>query len=508
MAAHKSQVVPCAYIIMGIGNLMRAQAFGWPVPQCPQRVAHTLTIHGPLSSHRWFWSDTCYRRHNTPNMTSMHRFFIAGLLMAALGGCTPYQSLMKEGAVFESGGLNRDALSTFEEAWEKSGRAEARTSMRRVAQQMLNQQLSQARMACLAGEYERALAEYEQAFAFETQWQSLEISAGALAIDSHRECRTSFVNDLYRQAEEAVLKEEFDVADRIIDKLLRFDRNHKEAQYLSILCDVIPNYRSGQLALSLGQYRDAWVYFNEVCLLDPAYKDALELRALCAEKARVVLAYIPIETKGVSAQLVKNLSTAIKSAMLAMKNPFLQLVEREDLDQVLAEQLQGMQGTYSAEDAVAAGELLGARYLLTGEITSYTFNAGSRQGGEQKGYTSSLSKITYMQYRRVNRLEATYRYKIVDAQSGRIYAAETIPFSLVDESRWAEYNGDTNGIIPGNWRWKLVGSEQDRIDYDKRDQLQALFAGARYPMTEAEMQQRLIAEVSQKIAHTVSVFQP
>ncbi|MBL7941474.1 MAG: hypothetical protein JNM00_01825 [Flavobacteriales bacterium] len=441
-------------------------------------------------------------------MTIILRTLLACLLMSVLANCTPYKTLMSEGSVLENGGLTRDALEKYEEAWRQSGKAEARTSMRRMAQQILNQMLSQARMSYLAGNHARALDEYDAAFRFEAEHNDLEISSGPLAQDLYLECRSAHVDALYKEAEQALMNDNFDEAERIIDQLLRVDRSHQEAKYLSILCDVIPAYKSGELSMGLGQYRDAWIYFNEVCLIDPAYKDALKLRAQCAEKAKVVIAYVPIEGKTGKSQLSRNLSTAIKSSILGIKNPFLQLVERENLEQLLQEQLNGMNGTFSAEDAVAAGELVGARYLLTGELVDYNFNNGHTQEAEQKGFTATLKKVTYMQFRKVNKLEASYRYQIVDAQSGRIYAAETIPFTLTDEAKWAEFEGDPTGLIPGDWKWRLGGSEDDRLDYSKKDELKAQFGADKTPMSESEMQYKLIEEISRKIAHSVSVFQP
>jgi len=418
---------------------------------------------------------------------------------------------MKEAATFENGGLRKEAYEKYNTVYTGWGKAEARVGMKRVAQSILNEKLSAARMSCLSGNYENALSLYEDAFAFENQMTELELQSGSIARENYMQCRNDYIDFLYRTAEEHVFSENFESAHRLINKIFYLDRNNKMAQYLSVMCDILPNYNAGLRAMELGMYRDAYIYFNEVNLIDAGYKDTRTLLAACLEQASFTIAYVPINNHQVDDAVESVLSTTIKYQILKLDDPFIQLVERENLDQLITEQMNTMDGIFDESTVIEAGKLMGSRYIVLGEVISYSNDLGRMKEQVKKGYLGnnvSSKKIKYNQFEQSRKLNATFRYQLVDAETGRIYATETIPIIENDKVVWTDFEGDHSLIYPGEWKWQLITSKEDLVNFDARDLLQSQFKAKRDPKSEMELRMIMLEFIGMKVASAVSSFRP
>jgi hypothetical protein len=63
-------------------------------------------------------------------------------------------------------------------------------------------------------------------------------------------------------------------------------------------------------------------------------------------------------------------------------------------------------------------------------------------------------------------------------------------------------------LYPGEWKWQLIGSKEDVVNRDQRDELMAQFTGRRGPASEAEIRQRMMNDVAVKVANAVKAFRP
>ncbi|MEY3398066.1 MAG: hypothetical protein RL220_660, partial [Bacteroidota bacterium] len=299
--------------------------------------------------------------------------------------CSPQKKLMREAAVLENGGLSEEAYKAYENIYHQTSSADARVGMRRTAGGILEFKLSAARAACMNENYEDALAKYEEAFAYANSVRGLELPVSSLHQEQYNNCRQSYINVLFDQAQSLVMNEEFEEATRLINRIFSLDRNNQQARYLDILCEIIPLYNAGKKAMDIGMYREGYAYFDEVTRIDAGYKDVRELKNQCLEKARYTIAYVPIRNNEVKKAVESSVGAAAKDAIVKLNDPFIQLVERENLEQLLLEQKQGMEGIFDEQTAIQAGELLGARYLVTGEIIAFRSETGRLKENQLKG---------------------------------------------------------------------------------------------------------------------------
>ncbi|MDA3850035.1 MAG: hypothetical protein PF447_02055, partial [Spirochaetaceae bacterium] len=96
------------------------------------------------------------------------------------------------------------------------------------------------------------------------------------------------------------------------------------------------------------------------------------------------------------------LALAVREMILAdlSSMDFLILVEREELERILEEQRLGLSGLLDQETASEAGELLGARYLLTGSLifTGQAVSLNLKISDTQSGRVeSSISKTAHLE---------------------------------------------------------------------------------------------------------------
>jgi tetratricopeptide (TPR) repeat protein len=186
---------------------------------------------------------------------------------------------------------------------------------------------------------------------------------------------------LFDQGQNAFRADRFEEAEDLSTRCLALDPTHKEAGYLQKLARLEPKYREGQRAIDLGLWRDAYKRFKWVTDRDATYKGSWDLQTRCQEEASYTLAYVPLYNRAmhtgelgevfghspVEAQLAAN----IKQAILDLHNPFLVLVDRDNTEELLAEQRRQMSGVYDDRYSAEAGRLLGARYVLTGKLLRF-----------------------------------------------------------------------------------------------------------------------------------------
>lgn len=425
--------------------------------------------------------------------------------------CNTGKSLLKEAKIYEEGGLSEKAIETYKTAYSVYSKPEGLVGMKRVAQKNLNQKVADAQMICAAGNHLEAISQFKAAFDYKKQFESLELALPPQTNFLYENCITDYVNLLTKNAEDAIKNENYELAQQYIRELKSFDRNNKTAEYLDILSQVYPNYKAGVKAMELELYRDAYIFFNAVTSLDADFKDALALRNECLEKARFNIAYIPVHAKNVSKEVETSISAAVKQHILNLDNPFIQLVERESLEQLLEEQMNSMSAVFDQSEVIEAGKIAGAKYIITGEVISYDVLTAPQRNIEKKGYLGasvSDKKIKYIEHRLGRGLDVSYKYQILDAETGKIYASDVVTFSERDNVVWSEYDGDYTKVYPGEWKWQLMGSKEDFVNREEKERLMEEFTGRKGPKTELEIRIAMMEAIGAAVAKEVKNFKP
>ncbi len=435
-------------------------------------------------------------------------FLIGGLLLL---GCAGPRTMMKEAATLEQGGLTDKAFEKYNEIYKKSGKAEALVGMRRIAQRDLNSIYQKAQSECMRGNFEQALENYDEVYQYHKEYASLQLELPAGIETQRATCRADYANSLYDRAELAVKEERYEEAQELIRKLKSIDRNNKKAEYLDLLSRIYPNYNKGIKAMELQYWREGYEYFNEVVQLDAGFKDALERMNECLQKAKFSIAYVPVEKKNVDNSIERALSGAVKQEILQLKSPFIELVEREHMEALIGEQMTSMTAAFDEDEVIEAGKLIGARYIITGELVTYDHKVAPQRSFERKAYLGpsiNSKKVKYTEYRLGRGIDASFKFQILDAETGKVFATEIVPYSERDNVVWSDFEGDYTKLYPGEWKWQLVSSKEDVVNVKDRERLMSEFTGRKGPVSEAELVNKMIEVFSSRVGKSVRNFKP
>lgn len=91
------------------------------------------------------------------------------------------------------------------------------------------------------------------------------------------------------------------------------------------------------------------------------YKDAAALKAECVQKGRYAIAVLPFNTAGSRVQTAQaaTLQAYVTSALTDVNDPFIQVVDRDNIRIILDQQRMAMSGVVDESTAVSAGSLSG-----------------------------------------------------------------------------------------------------------------------------------------------------
>jgi tetratricopeptide (TPR) repeat protein len=307
---------------------------------------------------------------------------LALLLLCACGGV---RKQLRDAEVLEQGGMLEKAYEAYAEVHHRRPNdAAALVGMRRVAQARYDRLAQQASERYLAGDRDggdRLYAEAERILRLGEQ-ERLELRADPLLEQRRTLARERWVTDTYQAALAAFQADRFEESRRLCGEVLREQRDHAEAQYLARMAELEPRYREARYAAQLGMWRTAYRTLERVTDKDPGYKDAWTELERYRREATWTLAYVPvynghlyqgtgIVTGAVPGSIETQLGASVKQAVLDLDDPLIVLVDRENTEQLLAEQQRSMEGTYDDAHVVEAGKLLGARYVLSVRILRF-----------------------------------------------------------------------------------------------------------------------------------------
>ncbi|MBL8000870.1 MAG: hypothetical protein JNL05_02805 [Flavobacteriales bacterium] len=304
------------------------------------------------------------------------------LLLSACGGV---RKQLENAALYEQNGMPEQAYASYAAIHARQpSSAMALVGMKRNAQAIYDRLVAEASAAYLAGDRTRGDQLHRTAgeVLAEGRKEKLELRADPLLDQRRAEALASWMDATYQRALEAFRSDRFEECRLNCSLILAEDREHKEAAYLLRMAELEPLYREARYAAQLGLWRTAYRTMQKVTDKDPGYKDAwTELERLRRE-ATWTLAYMPVYNEqmyagsgivsgAVPGQVETQLSAAVKQAVLDLDDPLIILVDRENTEQLLAEQQRSMEGIYDDAHVAEAGKLLGARYVLSVRILRF-----------------------------------------------------------------------------------------------------------------------------------------
>ena len=397
-----------------------------------------------------------------------------------LGGCSTYKSELQDAMHYEEARMYSKALNIYSELLVRKETKEALIGKKRVVEAIIRENYDgPIRMLCMQEKLWDADQLYSELSAFLEKHRALDVKEPYGLKDFIVQSKRNYCESLYKQAESDVLAFKYNDARVKLNLIRSFFEDFPNLDYLESLCELYPNYYLAAKSMEDGRLRDAFKALKKIEVLDPSFKDSKQMLENCLKTGRITLAYVSVDRVNVSNDVEMEMGAFVVQSLLDNKDPFLVMLDRDYTTRLLEEQKLGMSGLYDEKSLIQAGKLVGAQYILLGEIIEYSADQKLNDYGFKKGYlgkTIGDTKVKYRQWNKKFSLQMKYRISMVDSETGETLFNSVYPLSKVNEIDWAEYNGDYKLIYPGSWNWELIRTGEDRVDITKYADLQKLFS--------------------------------
>ena len=411
----------------------------------------------------------------------------------ALVSCSGSKSFSKKGYKLDQAGLYAEAADMYLQSLQRSNKnVDAKIGLKKTGQMVVNDRLSQFfRSTSMESPKSNSVDAFLKAQAFADRAQMLGVS---LEIPDHYKSEFATVKgeylvELYTQGQELMAKQDFKGAEVLFSRIAQLEPGYKDASSLQSIAYLEPLYRSGKEALSAGRYRKAYEDLDKVVAKDPAYKDATGLKAEAVSKGQYSIAVLPFSSAVRSKETVARVQAYAITALTEVNDPFLKVVDRENIERILQEQRLGLSGVVDEQTAVNAGKLMGAQSVLMGTVMEYreepgTLRKSTKEGFEsyrvrevdpvtnEQRYVTKYRPVKYQEYFQENKVFLSFSYKLVSLETGEVLLSKVVEQNAGAHIYYVNYEGNKEDLLP--MRNGLV----DTNDRARRD-LQGLLSASR-----------------------------
>jgi len=399
----------------------------------------------------------------------MNRFLliVSVLILVMMASCHSSKHYYKVGTKQENAGLVIESSESYYLALQrKRTNVDAQIAMKRTGQLTLNGLLNDFSKQKNIADYRAAVYSYQKAVNYRDRIQSVGVSL--LLSDfyekDYQECKTVFLKELYDEGNSLLKEKKYAEAEKKFEEIKRLDPTYKDAGDLGDIAYLEPLYQQGLQSLEQGNYRSAYVSFDKALKRKSTYKDVATLKQQCLERGKYTIALIDFKNSSNARGLELKIAAHILEDLAHSDDPFINVVDRDNLQTILAEQKLQMSGVIDENSAVVAGELVGAKAILTGTVLSFSEVKGTLRTKERDGFVAYQERVLnrtdgkyYMQtlYRPVkykefynsNSCRVSFQYRLTDIKTGEIIATEIIEKSIEDEVIYGRFDGElTNDL--------------------------------------------------------------
>ena len=402
----------------------------------------------------------------------MKRITIALLgvaLTVGIAACTGSKSLSRKAAQLEEAGLINEASDKYFESLQRNpNNVKAVIGLKKTGQKNIEVKLNEFYKAHSVGAVKDAVYSYRDALAYKKKCATfVDLSVPPYYDDYYKESLEKYLKKQYEKGEELVYDEKYEEADKVFKEIVSLDPGYKDAKEMASLTTVEPLYRKGVEAFENDKFRTCYNYMVKVLKVKPAYKDAIDYKTESLEKGIVTIAVLPFGDKsGKKNSISEGVQAGIVQSLVKTDDPFLKVIDRKNTDLLIKEQKLSVEGVVSEQSSINAGELLGAKVLISGKVISYESRGGRISKQKKQGYTSyktkkinpktkesyyvtNYKKTYYEEYQGSIEVYCSFEYQMVSTETGEILASDVVNITKRDAVNYATFNGNSKSLYAG-----------------------------------------------------------
>ncbi len=456
-------------------------------------------------------------------------FVLVISFLMLLPACSGSKKMTKKAIQLEEANMTEEAARFYLIALEKNNtNVDAQIGLNKTGQYVLNQKLSDFYKSFGMEDFRAAVYAYRDAKSYYNKVDAVHVHLNFPEYyeDYYNEAKEVFLAERYEIAQSALDQERFSVAKEVLTEIAGFDPEYANLSELKSYAQLEPKYREAKAALGAKKYRTAFYLFDSI-LQEKEYKDSRTLQQRCREKATYTIAFLPFKNSSQSDGSSEAIAAAVIKEVLQSNDPFLRIIDREHLEVLLNEQELGMTGLVDESTAANAGNLVGARAVLSGHLVRMTETKGNEEREIKKGYhayvekrlnketgkyysVTRYDKVYYKQFKKENKVALAFQYKLISSETGEILLSDLIELTETDEAEWARYDGDDRYLYPGTWERRDKPSSSDRVftSSKQRRALERLLEASEEVESVDQLAGNLFRTTGQRVARKLISFNP
>ena len=460
----------------------------------------------------------------------MKNYFFKYILILSLfffNSCDTPKSLTKKGNKFAKKKLYQEANIQYMKALNKKENfIDAKEGLRSSGQKEVNAYLDDFFKTKNLGDKKAAIYHFRNANKAKSLIESykIDIDIPITYTDDYNNLVNNYVNNIYTLAMDMLEQENFSESEKLFKEIALLKPSYKDVDNLKNIATFEPIYRKANEFLELEKFRSAYYNFDKI---PDSYQETKQRKKLALESGLFTIAIVEFQNATRQSGGASAISAFTSNKILNLNNPFIKLVDRTYTQSFINEQIMGLNGQVAENTNAQAGELIGAKAIITGKLVSFSKQKKPISVNEKKAWAESkvrkyneetekyfyetvYDKIKYKEYIGSNSVQIGFQFQLISTESGEILLTKMINLSLSDEVHFAESNINFRNIVPGNWRWQSKESPNDIIEnsYIQKRALRQLFKNKKNLMTVNDLANNMYQEIATEVSQMVNNYNP
>lgn len=391
-------------------------------------------------------------------------------ILVALGtaGCSGSKSLTKKGAQLEQAGLyDNAAMYYYNSLLRNANNVDARIGLSRTGQRVVNDKLSAFSKARTLENPKEAVYQYRDMEAYRIKLANVGINTEVPSYfpEDYQSMESVYLEDLYEKGNELLGNRDFDQAHSVFTEMENLDPGYRDIRTLRNISANEPIYAAAVIDFDAARYRAAYKGFNQVFQSDPNYKEASVLRGECLDLGKFPIVIAPFDNTTKNIDVESRLHAFVLTQLSTLDDPFVKVVDRDDINRILAEQRLSLSGLTEASAARQAGNLLNAKAIVTGSVLKYQTDEGAWKKTTQRGYVrhsvktvdektktttvvSQYEPTSYNRYSNATSVNLEFQYKVISTETGEVLFSGIFERTFSDHAEYAVYSGEITELYP------------------------------------------------------------
>jgi len=459
-------------------------------------------------------------------------FLILAFALVFGAGCTGSKSYYKKGKKLQEAGLNDEAAQFYLISLQRNPKnVDAKIGLKVTGQKQIENVLNQFYKAYSVTNYKEAVYKYNEALSLQKRYGNfVTMEVPPYYKDYYEEMLVVYLAQQYEKAGDLLYEERFQEANVIYKEIVHLDPEYKDAKELGVTTTVEPLYRAGVAAFENQKYRRCYDLMSNVLMQKRMYKDAIDYKERALEEGQITIAVLQFGSNASGRiALAKSIQSDVVSGLTQLNDPFLKVLDRANMNDLITEQKINVQNTTTGNSAIKTGELLGANMLVKGKVLTYSATGGkirrtARQGYEsykvkktnpetkKTYYETRYKRVTYYEYEGSSRVFIEVQYQMISAETGEVVQSQVVKKESTDYVNYVNYSGNYKNLYAGKYNGKGSGFQKGDVIYSSYSQKNRLRRKVTTKKKTLESEERLaaraISAISKNIINGIGSYNP